>query len=291
MSSKERFLFHIEPREFLDRVSFGGNGGPLKQMVRESNGVVAPTDISRMASLENTEDREAGAQIELGAMRFSDLEAVLKSIPNKRGERVYEGSLISAGHMSHNSIFHYRAFANISSLLNLNGLSSLFERFDFSGIANSAASTISYKRGGDGYVALYIPPIVETITKDSVRVPLGNLRRRASENDKLALSDYSGATIIDIGEVVRNWDSILENRKLTSVQVVRDGIHRMFLAHTLGAPQYVISVNGLSAEAPAVPVRKWEVIRTTTGTERIEDRYLGLNPDGWIDEPFVGIDG
>lgn len=286
MGSDRGFRISIEPKELLDRVSFGSGARAIKEELRDANAVVSLVDINNKLQ----ESKETGcASLEFRKMPKADLESLLRSIPNGKGELVYATSMLASSYISHDSLLNYQTFVHLPGLLDINQLSQLFDSFSFSGVHNAAAYVAVYKDRGLRYVAFYVPPIVETVLKESVAIPLDNLRKQT--DSEVVLQAYDGHQSIRLANVTGMWTGIMSNDAVKSVQVVRDGTHRLYLAHACGAPQYVITANGVLGDAPSVPVPTLMIAMTSSKPERKENRYLGLNEEGWTDEKFVGIDG
>ncbi len=287
MGSDQRFRLHIEPRELIDRVHFASEARAIRETLRDASAVVSTIDINRMQKGKEIGD----ISLEIKKMPNADLESLVRSVPNKKGELVYASSMISSGYISHDSLLNYQTFIYVPKLLSLDQLSALFERFSFSGVHNSAAYIISYKDGHESYVAFYVPPLIETIPKGSVSISLNELSARARSAPELSVGTYNGDRRINMENIVDAWNRIMANRAVMSVQVVRDGTHRLYLTHACGAPQYVVSINGVSGNAPSVPIPTQTMVMVDSKPDRKADRYLGLNEEGWTDEKFVGIDG
>ncbi|MDE1762363.1 MAG: hypothetical protein KGH78_04195, partial [Candidatus Micrarchaeota archaeon] len=84
---------------------------------------------------------------------------------------------------------------------------------------------------------------------------------------------------------------IMRNSEIQTLQVLRDGMHRSTLTKASGTTIHTININGSEASATSVPLEHDSTVLTSGKPERREDRYLGFNPDSWLDFKGVGIDG
>lgn len=255
--------------------------------------IVSPLDIGKMIPYEDLIDKDTDVSLDIKMISISDLKALIRSIPNNKGEKVYVNSEINMGQVSQGAIYNYQTFAQVSKLIGLTGLALMFDHFDFAGICYAEACTIVLDGKDARYMAIYIAPIVETVTKEKVRVPLENLRRRAEHETHLKLESYDGNNNnqVNLQKLINEWERILKNPDITSVQVLRDGMHRISLSHIAGTSQHAIFLNGTHIELPSVPIKTNSVVRTLTKPEKREDRFLGLSEEGWTNEKLVGIDG
>ncbi len=290
---KSDFKWAIEPRDFLSRVELKKNGyGGIKETVIDADLVVSPIDISRLIDYKDLRDKNADISIKITSMPVTDLNALLVSIPNEKGEKVYSDAVITRYSITHDGIFNYQTFAQVSKMMSLENLTLLFQHNDFTGVNNAEACIINFRQGNTKLVGFYIPPIVEELPKEDIATPLENLRRRADRAPIFTLPSFDGAEReIDLREVIKVWEDILRNPSISTMPVLRDGMHRVSNANRIGASQHGIMINGSHAMAPSTPIHTHFIFQTATKPEKREDRFLGLSDSGWVDEKFVGIDG
>jgi hypothetical protein len=224
---------------------------------------------------------------------------LIRSIPDNRGKEVYSGAMIRTGKISQSLVSNYQTFVQRDKLVGIYLLNRFFSYFDFAGMSSSESCVITSESKRGKYIALYLPPIVEYLPKETLKQPLENLTKRAEHEESIILPSFDGNGTINLKSIISKTREILENPQIQVVQVLRDGTHRAYTTNLAGTTLHMIEINGSMAEAPSVLIDTSDIIITTQKPE-LRDRFLGLRMEddkaaeravGWLDLKYVGIDG
>ncbi len=282
--------FSIDPSEVLNRATFGPG---LTRLIRDSDAIVAPKDISGMVARapKDSQGRLEHGELKHNNMLMAELVDLIRDVTDMSGSKVYAEAQIKTGKVAQKNLYNYQTFVDLQKIGNLMTAPTFYSYFDFAGLKSIEACVLTYDDGDSKYTALYVPPIVEYMPKANVEVPLENLRRRAEKEDYAELPAFNGGgSRIALKPVISAFEAILRNRNILVLPILRDGTHRAYITNTAGTSMHAIIINGSIAMAPSVPRETEEIILTNGKPERRTDRFLGLDESGWVDLKGVGID-
>ena len=288
---RKQFKLFLRPEEFLNRVDCSS---AIRKLIEDTDGIIAPKDMGRMvSSKEGTPGMKA-------VLKIGELRELIRSIPDNRGKKVYSKATIRTGEISQSLVLNYQTFAQGDKILSIYKLNNFFRHFDFAGMANAEACVLTCEGKRGKYAAIYVPPIIEYLPKETLQEPLDNLIRRAEHEESITLPTSEGNGTIYLKDVVRDvTQEIMDNPEIKVVHALRDGTHRASLTNLAGTTLHVIEINGSMAMPPSV-LRNTSDIIITTEKPKLEDRFLGIRIEqgkpeaqavGWLNLKYVGIDG
>ena len=280
--AKSAFKLHLEPQVFLNNV-YSANG--LSKLVADATAIVAFKDIQKL------QRTEKGA-VSVNPMEKQHVESIIKSIRDIKGREVYAKSRIDFREISPNSnVMSSQTFVEVEKVANMIKLFNALRDVGFT-YAGGSAHFVSYEKKGEKYIAFYLPPIAERVPKESIKVPLMRLQERAKRQEKIILPAWDGDGAINLREVIKDTkQKIIWNEDLTTLPILRDGAHRVNLAHIHNLELPIVLIEGGEAPAKSVPIKFDKVITTRNKPFKKEDRFLGFEKEAWLDFESVGIDG
>lgn len=273
----------ISPDVYIRRVN---PDKTLRDAVESSMGVVTPRDINNLHAINSR------AHIKFIGMPKDEIINLIQRIQDAEGNYVYRNTIINSDRISPGHYLHSQTFVEAEKIVNMNGLTKLFDIITNPGLSKMAAQIIVYENGTEKYVALYLPAIVEVMDKSLILPVLGKLRERSEIEPTIKLDAFgNGRTgILDLKELVRKTDALISNNT-KSINVLRDGTHRSYLIKMAGTTIHSILINGAFAIPTGVPMDTNDLIVTNSKPKELEDRYLGFLPRSWMNYKDLGIDG
>ena len=285
MAERSSFKMFITPDDFAKKVNPGEG---LKPLLEEVVAVVSPRDISRLYATSGNGERT----LAMNLMPNDELVNLFRHVCNGDGKRVYKDAEIGIGtRASPKRAMNIQTFVQADKLIGFSGLVGLIDHFDNPGISKMPASILTITSGGEKYMALYIPAIVEAIPKERFNVPLTLLKERVREEPTMTLPVFNvGPVTIDLKEFVKHVEEILATSGEV-IQIVRDGAHRSCLVNLAGTTLHAVEIRKSDALPTGAPVPVNEMRVTSQKPERLEDRYPGYVKDSWLNFKEIGIDG
>jgi len=275
------FRMYIEPQDFLNRV-YASNR--LENLIKNSNGVISPRDTYKLW-------KEKGAEIRIESMHKKDLESILRSITNRRGEEPYQKSNIYITRINPSNAYWTQLFVQMHKLIDLGGLVEILKEFGYLGLLKVPAFYLIVDIGRYTFVAVYVPPIVEI--RPSYEIIQNGLEildkiKTGHEREKRVLPGIYGDVEIYTSKVVE--EVIKRAEKSNAANRMVDGTHRSWIIDMAGTTIQVIIIEKPEGPFATFPVLREHLIVTREKPSK-EYRFIGLNEEAWLNLKEIGIDG
>ena len=280
-SEKQKLKMSLDPQTFLGRLECDNH---LKGLINGSTAIVSVKDIAVM-------ERNEGGKLNVEELNDGTFMRILRAAKTKKGVNVYGHAAIEQTKVPIQYAFVQQTFADVSKLAGLTALGSLLRASTGFGVHSAPALTLHYESGNGIYVAFYIPPIIELVPKQEFGRVLENVRTRILNNDELKFNPADGIPPISLRTLFERSKFNIDSSKV-DVPVIVDGTHRVLAFGITGAQKETYSsvvIKDSERTASSLPIRLGDVLFTLTKPSR-EDRFLGLNEEGWIQFKEVGID-
>ena len=287
MDTEFSFRLLIPSGNLLNRVD---TNKELSVSLKETNYVVSPRDISELLS------RGCIKELSLQFMQKETLECLLRSVPNGKGEYVYEGAQIDNRIINTGNSYSMQTFTLDRKLLGLNDLYNLLSQYNILGVAYTQPFIIKAKTDLNDeslyLLSIYIPPIIEAIPSHSLEPVLDNVNSMIDEGiDRIQLKKYDGTSVyLALGRLLEELYSIMRNNNIV-IETIRDGTHRCMLANMNGTPIHVIYIRGKEIIPGGLPIPMNDVTIVSEKPKTMEERFPGYSTEFWVDLKSVGIDG
>jgi len=280
--TKTNFVLYIEPQTLLNRVYYDSF---LRRHAAEATAFIGAKDISVMF------ERNDGTKPTIEAMDYGTLATLLRSARNPKGAEIYKDARITQWTMQPKEMVGYQTFIEVNNIANIHSLSNFFREFGFLGIANAPPSVLTYVIEGNTYKAIYLPPIVENLPSERFVKALAASEARLERSEELEIRHVDGTHKSTLREFVDDAKRMLGNPVKGGVSTVMDGTHRSTSASIVGAELNSIYIEGSTKIAPSIPIRLRNVIFAKEKPPNRQDRFLGLDEDGWTALKEIGVDG
>ncbi len=278
-----KFTLYIEPQVFLNRVQYDTF---LRRQAENATAFIGAKDVSVLF------EENGGLRPSLEVIEESTLVGLLRSARNPKGLEIYSNANITQGVLEPIGMVGYQTFVELSNIANLHSLSNFFRGSGFRGISNAPPCILSYSIGGENYKAIYLPPIVEIMPKERFSKALSTAQARLDNNEELEIQSVDEAAVkTTLKEFVQNARSMIENSVNGGIQEIVDGTHRATSASISGALINYVRIEGSTKVAPGIPINLRDVIFAKEKPLKRQDRFLGLDEEGWTSLKEIGVDG
>jgi len=274
------FKIYIDPQDFLNRV-YASNS--LERIIKNSNGVISPRDAYYLW--------KKGAEIRIESMHKKDLESILRSVTNRRGEEPYQKSNIYITRINPSNAYWTQLFVQMHKLIDLGGLVEILGEFGYLGLSKVPALYLIVNIERYTFIAIYIPPIVEIRSSyEIIQVGLEILNRikAGQEKDKYVLPGIYGDVEIYTSKVIE--EVIKRVERSNAINRILDGTHRSFIIYMAGTTIQVIIIEKPEGPFATFPVLKEHLVVTREKPSK-DNRFIGLNELAWLNLKEIGIDG
>jgi hypothetical protein len=277
------FRIYIQREEFLRRVD---PCHPLRKIVHNATAIVSPRDISHLMGANS-----AGISIE--DMHRCDIENLFSRVQDSDGVHVYRNAKISDGRISPSMVYHGQTFVQADKIVGLGGLNRIFDHIINPGISKMGAKVMTYEGKDVKYVAIYLPVIVEYMSKELILPVLQNLKERIKTSPTVQLQSFENGRsgLVDFRRIAEETEELLGRSNIMMLPILRDGTHRSHTTNIAGTTMEAVIINGTGAIPTGIPIRPSEMVVTVEKPEKMEDRYPGYLKKSWMNYKDLGIDG
>ncbi len=280
MSFHPKFKLEMDIEEFLNKVY---HSNFFSDIAKDKTTIISPRDIHNLQKIINEKPYFISIPQE-------DLEMLIQSIPNGEKKHPYEDAEIEVGKISPKLAKYMQTFVHRDKLISLGGLEEmLYEYASFpGGISKTSAFVISLGE----YMAIYLPPIAEVLSFESISESLSVAEERLNEGeDKIKFNVINGDEYLSLHEVVKYNKKLFEKNE--EVLAFRDGTHRNKLNEIAGTTSTFIKITEVESYSPLL--LHSEMIKIVKEKPEKRNRFLGIDERNkrkiWIDYKGVGIDG
>jgi len=263
------FKIKVEPEKFLNLVYAPSS---LEERLKEVNLVISFRDASKFW--------KNGARIRIEVMPINELEAILRSVKDRKGREPYQKSNIVVKKIDTHDVYCIQLFVQVNKLIELSGLAEILREFG-SSLIEAPGLYLIVEVENERYLAFYLPPIVEMRRSDEIveyGLKIIEEIQSGKEERIYILPGIYGDVEVDILKII--MDVIAEVKKRDVVKYVLDGTHRYYLANTLGT-----SIRSTVIEKPEgkletfPPSIKHLVVTREKPVKKY--RFIGYNERAW----------
>ena len=261
----------LDPDRFLNRVDYDSD---IRRLASDTTKFVSPKDLLSMQESE-------GGEVTMRRMRPSSLERILRSARNKRGEPAYDTARIMLTYVPMGGSVTHQAFAEIGKLAALSRLDEAIRSLTGAPLSAAGPLVLRYAPNGESFSAIYVPPIVELTSKAGFERALAIVQRRLETGDEPKYEQEPGSAPVKLETLLERSRALLRDSNGSGLNNVLDGLHRALFATRAMASYSAVFIADSKRPASSIPLRLEDVIYTTSKPERIEDRFLGHDEEGW----------
>lgn len=293
MSVAAGFKLHLDKERFLNNVYHDSS---LPRKLDDVDTIISLKDLVAIA------EREQAQDISFMPIKTSELIGTMRSVKDLYGTEVYANSKIGIEYSLGSNFAYSQAFIEVGKLfVNIPNMNKFFNSFEIPGICDAMPSFIKLEHDSEGYMAFYVPPVIEIADSSYMDEPLEHLKERAEKQPFISFKIFNAKDGSSLYTKFNLHDAVLAAESMRAsgngtMAVLRDGAHRAYVTSMAGARIPKIVISNSDAELKSVPVKVSDLLLVTEKPEKREDRFFGLHSRagkevGWLRLEEVGIDG
>jgi len=270
----------VEPERFLNLVYAPSS---LEKRMKEITKIITPRDAYNLW--------KEGAEVRAESIPRKELDAILRSLKDKKGREPYRESNIHITRINPSNAYWFQLFVQNDKLIQLSGLVEILEEYGYLGLAKTPGLYFIVHIGKEKYIAIYLPPIIEIRSGDEI-VKYGlEIKERI-----IAGYEKRGYILPGINEdikidVLRVIDEIINRaKKSNAINYILDGVHRNYLIYLAGTTIQSIVIEKPDGLLQTFPVLRKHLVITREKPSK-EYRFIAPNWDAWVNLKEIGIDG